>query len=1089
MTEDVAIEIGFSGNRAFTGLETLRGLLTSTGRVAERESSSIQRSISGIGNARINTGFASGIEGALGRVRSSVASTVGGITSQMGGLGGAMSSIASFVPALNLAAAATVGIAAGIGLVGKAALDAAAKVEVWKANLLTITGDAKKAEDSYAALVDFAEKTPFDLSQSVEGFIKLRTLGLEATEKALVSFGNTSAAMGKPLSQMIEAVADAATGEFERLKEFGIKSSKEGDKVKFTFAGVTTTVRNNAQEIQKYLEDLGNTKFGGAMARQMDTISGKMANVEDAMFQALAAIGGGQLGAAFKAILGTISAGISAITPLLGSIGNVIGSIVGTVGKIINGLASVWSSISTGGQGVQPALDALATVFNGLAAAVDMLGNAMQTVFGGISRFINGAIGSIASYLGLNKQASDETASWGSIAKAAWEEVGKSAAWARDAISTALADMWTGTKGVFSNIGKFLADAFATPIAGIKQVWGGIKGWFNDLFGDLEFNAEGIVTGAARVVDLLIGTFRGGVAAIGVLFDQLPGAIWSSLSPGFQTILTGAKNLFVGIGQVIASVYNAVVGFGKSVGANVAAVFNGIAGFIEKWVNKTIGAINSVIGAANKLGAGISEVANVQIGRVAPPKAGAAENSAWTKLGNDMGKAFNGGFGHEAENGVKGLIKRARQIGRASGAAASGGLDSGSTPRPAAAAGSGSGGKDRKGNGAGKSDNQKAQDAKKYADAIADLNKRIKDLTLSEEQKALADEMERAGLGRDVTQVNAKADAIRGLFKTLRDGEQAKKVSEIIKDFNEKVRELGYSQEQLAQVEARRRAGLNADLAYSDELTKKLDAETAAWYRQVKAKEAAAAIADVERDQKQRGQDIEIDNAARTNADKADDERRILQIQRERDANIERIRQIEGITAAKREELILNEQNLAKQMEQAVHMDRQAEAASSLANFLTAMWDGPKQAFKSFISGVLRGLLEAIAKAALLGEKLGGKGGIGGLLTSVITGALGGSSGISGGRRSGGSVRAGDVRWVGEDGPELMRFGAAGTIMNNRTARNAVGNNGGGITIGGTSIIIQGNVNDNSLAQLKSQQAAYERGLMQRIDARLARTR
>jgi len=52
-----------------------------------------------------------------------------------------------------------------------------------------------------------------------------------------------------------------------------------------------------------------------------------------------------------------------------------------------------------------------------------------------------------------------------------------------------------------------------------------------------------------------------------------------------------------------------------------------------------------------------------------------------------------------------------------------------------------------------------------------------------------------------------------------------------------------------------------------------------------------------------------------------------------------------------------------------------------------------------------------------------------------------------------------------------------------------VGNNGGGITIGGTSIIIQGSVNDDSLAQLKAQQAAYERGLMQRIDARLAKTR
>jgi hypothetical protein len=37
--------------------------------------------------------------------------------------------------------------------------------------------------------------------------------------------------MGKDMMQMIEAVADASTGEFERLKEFGIKASKQGDQV------------------------------------------------------------------------------------------------------------------------------------------------------------------------------------------------------------------------------------------------------------------------------------------------------------------------------------------------------------------------------------------------------------------------------------------------------------------------------------------------------------------------------------------------------------------------------------------------------------------------------------------------------------------------------------------------------------------------------------------------------------------------------------------------------------------------------------------------------------------------------------------
>jgi hypothetical protein len=85
--------------------------------------------------------------------------------------------------------------------------------------------------------------------------------------------------MGKSLDQMIEAVADAATGEFERLKEFGIKAKTEGDRVKFTFQGVTTEVGKNSAEIKAYLEGIGNTKFAGAMSDQINTLNGAISNL------------------------------------------------------------------------------------------------------------------------------------------------------------------------------------------------------------------------------------------------------------------------------------------------------------------------------------------------------------------------------------------------------------------------------------------------------------------------------------------------------------------------------------------------------------------------------------------------------------------------------------------------------------------------------------------------------------------------------------------------------------------------------------------------------------------------------------------
>lgn len=153
--------------------------------------------------------------------------------------------------------------------------------DVLNAGLVTATGSSEKAAVAFDALQEFATKTPYSLNQAVEGFTKLVNLGLTPSERALMSYGNTASAMGKDLNQMIEAVADAATGEFERLKEFGIKAKQEGDKVTFTFQGVKTTIGNNAAEIEQYLTSLGENQFAGAMARRMDTLDGAIANLGD----------------------------------------------------------------------------------------------------------------------------------------------------------------------------------------------------------------------------------------------------------------------------------------------------------------------------------------------------------------------------------------------------------------------------------------------------------------------------------------------------------------------------------------------------------------------------------------------------------------------------------------------------------------------------------------------------------------------------------------------------------------------------------------------------------------------------------------
>lgn len=149
------------------------------------------------------------------------------------------------------------------------------------AGLITATGSAEGAKVAFEALQDFATNTPYDLAQVTESFTKLVNYGLTPSERALTSYGNTASALGKDLNQMIEAVADAVTGEFERLKEFGIRASSEGDRVKFTFRGVTTEVGKNAKEIEEYLIALGENNFADAMANRMNTLDGALSNLAD----------------------------------------------------------------------------------------------------------------------------------------------------------------------------------------------------------------------------------------------------------------------------------------------------------------------------------------------------------------------------------------------------------------------------------------------------------------------------------------------------------------------------------------------------------------------------------------------------------------------------------------------------------------------------------------------------------------------------------------------------------------------------------------------------------------------------------------
>jgi len=175
----------------------------------------------------------------------------------------------------------------GLGVfAGKSLIDTASTFEKYQTVLETIEGSQAKAAKSIQWVSDFAAKTPYELDEVMDSFVKLRAYGIDPTNGTLRVLGDTSAAMGKPLMQAVEAIADAMTGENERLKEFGIRASKAGNKIVYEYSKDGKTLRkvadaSNRAMIQATLMAIWNDRYDGAMDKLSGTWGGMMSNLSD----------------------------------------------------------------------------------------------------------------------------------------------------------------------------------------------------------------------------------------------------------------------------------------------------------------------------------------------------------------------------------------------------------------------------------------------------------------------------------------------------------------------------------------------------------------------------------------------------------------------------------------------------------------------------------------------------------------------------------------------------------------------------------------------------------------------------------------
>ena len=175
---------------------------------------------------------------------------------------------------------------------GKAILNTTVEFQKMEAVLTTALGSNSAAKAAMDQIVDFASTTPFQVDELTDSFVKLANRGFVPTMEQMRQMGDLASSVGKSFDQLTEAILDAQTGEFERLKEFGVKASAQGDVVQFTFKGITTEVEKSDKAIQEYLLSLGNLEgVSGSMEAIAATTGGAISNLEDNITQLFKNIG------------------------------------------------------------------------------------------------------------------------------------------------------------------------------------------------------------------------------------------------------------------------------------------------------------------------------------------------------------------------------------------------------------------------------------------------------------------------------------------------------------------------------------------------------------------------------------------------------------------------------------------------------------------------------------------------------------------------------------------------------------------------------------------------------------------------------
>lgn len=230
------------------------------------------------------------------------------------------------------------GVQGAIGKVfelGQSIFDTSAKFEKYEAIMTNALGSGSQAQKALADIQKMAAATPFSVDELTGSFIKFVNRGLQPSMAEMTNMADLAASQGKSFDQLTEAVLDAAGGEFERLKEFGVKASKSGDQVTLSFKNQQKVIANTPEAINAAILSFGAMEgVVGSCAVVSETMEGQLSNLGDTADQVKIAFGQG-LRPVFVAILSTLGFFLGILKELPGFVKENRGALLALAGAVL----------------------------------------------------------------------------------------------------------------------------------------------------------------------------------------------------------------------------------------------------------------------------------------------------------------------------------------------------------------------------------------------------------------------------------------------------------------------------------------------------------------------------------------------------------------------------------------------------------------------------------------------------------------------------------------------------------------------------------------------------------------------------------